>query len=135
MEKSAYTMDTIVDFSTVDVYPVFENCESLDGEINHEKCFGDELLNQLKNQMQFERVNGPEATYDTIYVDLLVDQQNKIKVTNINSATILHERIPNIDSILISTFERLPLVSQSALKRGIPVKSQFTLPVLIRTHN
>ena len=135
MKNSMSTIDTIVDFSTIDVYPVFEKCESLDGEINHENCFGDELIAQLKKQILIEKVKGPETTYDTIYIDLVVDQQNKIKVTKINSSTILKEKIPKLDSVLLASVNQLSLLSQPAFKRGIPVRSQFKLPILIRTKN
>ena len=135
MKNSMNSMDTIVDFSTIDLYPVFQKCESLDGEINHESCFGDELIAQLEEQILIEKVKGPETFYDTIYIDLLVDKQNKIKVIKINSSTILKEKIPKLDSVLLASVDQLPMLSQPAFKRGIPVRSQFKLPVLIRTKN
>ena len=124
-------MDTIVDYSTVDVYPMFRNCENLDGEEKQELCFGTELVEQLEQLIEIKKVKGPTATYDTIYIDISIAQDNKIRITRINSSDIVRDKIPNLDSVLTASIDQLPALVQPAIKRGIPVKSKYKLPILI----
>ena len=124
-------MDTIVDYSTIDVYPMFKNCENLDGDEKQEHCFGAELVEQLEELVVLKKVKGPTATYDTIYIDISIAQDNKIRITRINSSDIVRDKIPNLDSVLTASINQLPQLVQPAIKRGIPVKSEYKLPILI----
>jgi hypothetical protein len=124
--------DTVVDYSIVDVYPLFANCKNLEGREKLEQCFGIELVEQLKKRIVLNEVNGPAATYDTIYVDLLVAKNNKIEISGIKSSDLLKEKIPNFENILIASVSELPTLLQPAIKRGIPVNSKFKLPILIK---
>ncbi len=125
-------MDTIIDYSTVDVYPMFGNCENLDGDEKQEQCFGTELVEQLEVLIVLKNIKGPTATYDTIYVELSIAQDSKIRISRINSSELVNDKIPNLDSVLIASINQIPTLTQPAIKRGIPVKSQFKLPILIR---
>ena len=125
-------MDTIVDYTTVDVYPMFANCESLIEKERQEYCFGDELIAQLGELIFLEKVNAPSVSFDTVYVDLIVAKDNKIKISRIKSSETIKDIIPGLDSILMAGVNQLPTLTQAAIKRGIPVNSQFLLPILIR---
>jgi len=133
-KNESMAKDTVVDYSIVDVYPLFENCKNLEGQEKLEQCFGTELVEQLKKRIVFDKVKGPAAIYDTIYVDLLIAKNNKIEISEIKSSDILKEKIPNFESILIASVNELPTLLQPAIKRGIPVNSQFKLPILIRVN-
>ena len=124
--------DAIIDYTIVDVYPLFTNCKNLEGQEKLEQCFGTELVEQLKQRIVLDKVRGPAATYDTIYVELLIAKNNKIEISEIRSSNILKEKIPNFESILIASVNELPTLLQPAIKRGIPVNSKFKLPILIR---
>ena len=131
LKNELMVMDTIVDYSTIDVYPMFKNCENLDGKEKQEHCFGTELMEQLKGLIVLNKIKGPTATYDTIYIDISIAQDNKIRIARINSSDIVRDKIPNLDSVLTASINLLPALVQPAIKRGIPVKSQYKLPILI----
>jgi len=130
-KNEVMAMDTIIDYSTVDVYPMFKNCENLDGEEKQEHCFGSELVEQLEQHIVLEKVKGPIATYDTIYIELSIAQDNIIRIAEINSSDIIRDKIPKLDSVLTASINQLPALIQPAIKRGIPVKSKYKLPILI----
>lgn len=134
-KNSSMVLDTIIDYSSIDVYPMFSNCEGINGRDVQEECFGNELVLQLEDIILFEDVKGPTATYDTVFVDLLIARDNRIKVARIISSTVLKEKIPNLDSVLIASVNQLSSITHPAIKRGIPVRSQFQLPILIRVTN
>lgn len=131
VKNESIAMDTIIDYSTVDVYPMFGNCENLDGEEKQEHCFGTELVEQLEELIVLKNIKGPPATYDTIYVELSIAQDSKIRISRINSSELVNDKIPNLDSVLIASINQIPTLTQPAIKRGIPVKAQFKLPILI----
>jgi len=131
VKNESIAMDTIIDYSTVDVYPMFRNCENLDGEEKQEHCFGTELVEQLEELIVLKNIKGPTATYDTIYVELSIAQDSKIRISRINSSELINDKIPNLDSVLIASINQIPTLTQPAIKRGIPVKAQFKLPILI----
>ena len=124
-------MDTIVDYSSIDAYPLFAKCKNLEGKEKQEDCFGFELLEQLEQLVVRKKIYGPAAIYDTVDVDLSIAKDNKIKISGIKSSDLLKEKIPNLDSILMASVNQLPAIIQPAIKRGIPVNSQFKLPILI----
>ena len=131
VKNESMAMDTIVDYSTVDAYPLFTNCKNLDEKEKQEECFGFELVEQLEQLIVLKKIKGPPAVYDTVYVDLSIAKDHKIRISGIKSSDILKEKIPNLDSILIASVNQLPAIIEPAIKRGIPVHSQFKLPILI----
>ena len=132
VKNESMAIDSIIDYSTVDVYPMFKNCENLDAKEKQEHCFGTELVEQMKQLIELKNIKGPAIIYDTIYVDLFIAKDNKIDISGIKSPELLREKIPNLDSVLTASVNRLPTLLQPAIKRGIPVNSQYKLPILIR---
>lgn len=125
-------MDTIVDYSTVDTYPMFTDCEGLETKQQQEDCFGNQLVQRLDELLTAEELKASRATYDTVFVDLLIEKDHRVKISRIESSDLVRDKIPNLDSVLMATIEKLPRLTQPAIKRGIPVKAQFKLPILIK---
>ena len=124
--------DVVVDYSTVDTYPMYINCEGLDIKENQEQCFGNELVARLDRLLLAEKIEAPAVVYDTVFVDLLIERDSKIIIAGIQSSELVKNKIPNLDSVLIASVNQLPYLMHPAIKRGIPVNSQFKLPILIR---
>lgn len=133
-KKASLVMDTIIDYSTIDVYPMFVDCEGLSEKEVQEQCFGNELINRLDKLILLEKVKASTTIFDTVFVDLLFEKDNKVKIAGIQSSELVKSKIPNLDSVLIASINQLPQLTQPAIKRGIPVNSQFTLPILIRVN-
>lgn len=130
-QNMSMAIDTIIDYSTVDIYPMFLNCEGLESKRSQEECFGNELVNQLDKLILLKGTKPPNVAFDTVFVDLLVAKNNRIKVLEIKSSEFIKAKIPNLDSVLIASINQLESVTQLAIKRGIPVRSQYKLPILI----
>ena len=130
-QNMSMAIDTIIDYSTVDIYPMFLNCEGLESKRSQEECFGNELVNQLDKLILLKGTKLPNVAFDTVFVDLLVAKNNRIKVLEIKSSEFIKAKIPNLDSVLMASINQLESVTQLAIKRGIPVRSQYKLPILI----
>ncbi len=131
-KKASLEMDTIIDFSTVDVYPMFTNCEGLDTKKMQEDCFGKELILKLDKLISLDKMKVSRIIYDTVFVDLLIEKDNRVRIAGIHSSELIKTKIPKLDSVLIASINQLPNLTQPAIKRGIPVTSQFKLPILIK---
>ncbi len=125
------SVDLIIDFSTVDVYPMFKECKDSEINQNQLQCFEKEIIKKLKQAISKNELEIGNRFSDTVYVDLLVDQQGKISIKKYRSTFAIKREIPMFDSIFRRSVDQLPLMVQPAVKRGIPVNSQFSLPVII----
>ena len=131
-KKAALSMDTIIDFSTIDTYPMFLSCEGLDSKQKQEDCFGNELVSKIDELILSEKIIASNENYDTVFVDLLIEKDNRVRIAGIHSSELIKSKIPNLDSVLIASIHKLPYLTQPAIKRGIPVNAQFKLPILIK---
>lgn len=124
-----------IDFTTVDDYPLFLACKDLDDKSLQFDCFGKQIINNLKQLVHLKSNQIPATFSDTVTVDLLVGQDYRIKISRIQSSVAVQKFLPNLDSILTTSVSMLPSVMQPAIKNGIPVKSQFQLPVILTAVN
>jgi len=121
-----------IDYTLVDVYPLFRACNGCDTNTKQNLCFESVLVNSLEKTLNKNKINVNEQIPDTVFVDLLVDRKSKVSITKINASPEIVQAIPNLDSILNNGLNELPEIIQPALKRGIPVEVQFRLPIKIK---
>ncbi len=125
-------VDTVIDYHAVDVYPLFLDCNNCDSYDKQNLCFEMELLRRLQSILAEQRIGGSlGASRDTVFVDVLVDTNGKISISEIQQDPDLEERIPHLDSLLYQSFDKLPATIQPSLKRGIPVTTVFKLPLVL----
>lgn len=126
-------LDTVIDYSSVDVYPLFSECQEIDNKQAQKSCFESALTELLAEKLHSIDYQVKETVNDSSYVDLLINSNGKARVSAINSPTIIKDNLPQLDSIIKQSVDELPIV-KPALKRGIPVKSQYKLAVVVRTN-
>jgi hypothetical protein len=63
----------------------------------------------------------------------LIDKDGKFTLKNIESTPELKEVLVHLDSLVRLSLQSLPIVFP-AIKRGIPVSTQYQLPIKIRVH-
>ena len=125
-------VDTVIDYHAVDVYPLFLDCNNCDSYDKQNLCFEMELLRRLQSALAEQRIGGTlDVPRDTVFVDVLVNTDGKISISDIHSEPGMKERIPDLDSLLYRSFEALPTTIQPSLKRGIPVNTVFKLPLVL----
>ncbi len=124
-------LDTVVDYTTVDVYPLFHECNNCDTNEKQNLCFENELIKKLESSMNKHNLKASRPFKETIYADLLVDSSGNISLIKLQSTSKIKEEIPTFDSIFKYTIAHLPTLIQPSIKRGIPVKTQFKLPVVV----
>lgn len=122
-----------IDFDEVDNYPLFENCDETLTKKGQRDCFEQQVLSncsQILNQYEF--ILGPTVD-ENVYVDFLVDQDGKVAVLKIEKDSSIDEQMPEFNQLITQGLENLPALAP-ALKRGIPVKTKFRIPIILNTN-
>ncbi|MGA9271421.1 MAG: hypothetical protein WBV45_12435 [Lutimonas sp.] len=125
--------DTIVNYSAVDVYPLFLDCNNCDTSEKQNLCFEMELARRLQHAFEEKSIGSTLIPNDTIKVDILVDTEGMISIAEIHRPRGVGSELIELDSLLYRSVAALPSVIQPALKRGIPVNSMYQLPVIVST--
>ncbi len=120
-----------INWQEVDEYPSVSDCEKLTDEAQRKQCFFDFMQATIEQKLAVDSLATLFPKLDTI----------EVKVTVLPNASLTFEpQFPKdsvaydtikIDSILRARLVDFPKVNP-AIKRGIPVKTQFILPVIIK---
>ena len=124
-------IDTIINFKSVDVFPLFPGCESFIGEEKQKICSQRKLSENLYASLSSAQIVTSKKVNDTILIRLKIDNNGLVSITEIKSSDFIQKQIPKLDSLIESGIKELPQL-KPAIKRGIPVSTEFTLPIVIR---
>ena len=124
-------IDTIVDYNSVDVFPLFPTCDSIPSQEKQKICSQIKLSEHIyASLLDFEIVTS-KVINDTILVKINIDKKGKTSLTGLQSSESIKVQIPKLDSLVLSGINSLPLL-KPAIKRGMPVTTEFTLPIVVR---
>jgi hypothetical protein len=123
-------IDTVIDFNSVDIFPLFPLCDSLPSIEKQKICSQIKLSEHIYLSLESSNIMVSENVNDTILVKLNVDNYGKVSLVNLQSSDFIQQQIPKIDSLIIAGISNLPKM-KPAIKRGIPVATEFTLPIIL----
>jgi len=124
-------VDTIVDFNSVDAFPLFPNCKDIPSREKQQICFQLEIAQHIYASLKEYKLNAKEVVYDTVLVKLKVDVLGKTSLSEIQISTKTSQLFPEFDSILKVSLNNLPRL-EPAIKRNMPVNIEFTLPIVLK---
>lgn len=119
-----------VDWNKVSSYPSFPECDAITDKALRKECFFSTLTRMVQEKLGADTIALLSPNLDTI----------NLKVTVLTNATLTFEpqfpadttiNTSQIDSILKAKLVDFPPV-EPAQKEGVPVKSQFILPVVLQ---
>lgn len=120
-----------INWKEVDEYPSVVDCEKIEDKKQRQQCFFEVLTQLIQEKLRVDTLSVLYPELDTI----------EVKVTIFPNATMQFEpQFPKdsvaydktkIDSILKIRLVDFPKINP-AIKRGIPVKTQFILPVILK---
>ncbi len=124
-------IDTIIDFSVVDVSPSFGGiCDGIIGKLEKTACFRNTIHQKFSESLANKSIRAKKSINETIYVYLLIDKQGNVSLKNVKSSPYLKLIVSNLDSLINSSLQNLPKLFP-AIKRGIPVTTQYKIPIEI----
>lgn len=130
-QTSEITSSTIVDFSSVDVSPSFEICDALIEKDKQTNCFRSTMYSEIGHRLTQQKLIVTQAVDEVVVVKLQISQQGKITFVSMQASKNIVKEIPTFAKMLQQTIEELPTV-YPAIKRGIPVTTQYQLPIRIQ---
>jgi hypothetical protein len=113
-----------IDYSTVDHYPLFEGCDEID---NTAQCFYEQLHSIVADRLSPVAAALTMSENDTMMVSMVVEATGHLKYERLITFP-KHLDSTEVDSILQSRLRYLPRLS-SAIKRDVPVKTSYKLPI------
>jgi hypothetical protein len=120
-----------INWKEVDEYPSVADCEKLTDAAQRKQCFFDFLTATIEQKLAIDTLATMFPKLDTIEVRVTVLPDATLEFNpEFPKDSVAYDTI-KIDSILRARLIDFPKVNP-ALKRGIPVKTQFVLPVIIK---
>lgn len=124
-------MDTIVDFNSIDSFPLFPACESIPSEEKQRICSQIKLSEHIYASLAAYQLISTKSINDTILVKLEVAKSGEVALVNIQSSAFIRQEIPELDSLITDGIKKIPKL-KPGIKRGIPVKTAFSLPIILK---
>ena len=121
-----------IDLSEIDAYPTFQECESALEKEEKRRCFENELTARIAQSLSRESLKAIYSLQDTIWVNFSISETAKMKVLEVKVDSLIHLEFPDLQVTVAQKIDSIVLKAP-AYKRGIPVKSSFNLPIIIRT--
>ncbi|CAI8334383.1 MAG: Uncharacterised protein [Polaribacter sp. SA4-10] len=125
------TLDTIIDFSSVDFSPSFPVCDSIITKQEKSACFRNTMHAKISSELQKHSFIIKEAVSETVFVHLLISANGTVVLDEIQSSENIQIQLPTLDSLLKISVRNLPKITPAS-KRGIPVVTKYSLPIEIQ---
>jgi len=119
-----------INWKAVDEYPSVADCDSVSNKNQKKQCFFEFLTRLIQEKLNTDTLAVLYPKLDTINVRVTVLADSSMQFEPQITDTLSYNT-PAIDSIIKARLVDFPKVNP-ALKRGIPVKTQFVLPVILK---
>jgi hypothetical protein len=120
-----------INWKEVDEYPSVVDCEEIENKTQRQQCFFEVLTQLIQQKLSVDTLSVLYPELDTIDVKVTVFPNSTIKFEpQFPKDSVAYDKV-KIDSILQARLVDFPKVNP-AIKRGIPVKTQFILPVILK---
>ena len=120
-----------INWKEVDEYPSIVDCEKIENKTQRQQCFFEYLTQLIQEKLDSDTLSIMYPELDTIEVKVTIFANATMKFEpQFPKDSVAYDTI-KIDSILKARLVDFPKVNP-AIKRGIPVKTQFILPVILK---
>lgn len=121
-----------INWNEVDEFPSVSDCDSIENKSERERCFFEFLAQTIQQKLSIDTLSILYPELDTIEVKVTIFPDASMQFEpKFPKDSVAYDTI-KIDSILRYRLLDFPKVNP-ATKRGLPVKTQFILPVIIKS--
>lgn len=121
-----------INWQEVDQYPLFKGCKETSEKEIQKSCFENALTTQMYQSISDQSLISSQKIIDTLYVTMLISQEGALSITDVKIDSITRRDFPTLEQMILATVDSIEIIAP-AYKRGIPVRTQFTLPVVLQT--
>lgn len=122
-----------INWKDVDRYPSFPLCEAVLEKPEQKDCFIKTISSRLYQNISRDDMIAVREVYDTVKVKFEVGTSGRLSILEIKMDTVLQKEFPDLERLIFNSVDSLQPIAP-AYKRGIPVKTQFILPVIVQTN-
>lgn len=120
-----------INWKQVDEFPSVVACDKIENKTQREQCFFEVMTQMIQEKLSVDTLSILYPELDTIEVKVTIFPNASLKFEpQFPKDSVAYDKI-KIDSILKARLVNFPKVNP-AIKRGIPVKTQFILPVILK---
>ena len=120
-----------INWKEIDEYPSVVDCDKIEDKKQREQCFFEVLTQLIQEKLSIDTLAMLYPELDTIEVKVTVFPNATMKFEpQFPKDSVAYDKI-KIDSILKARLVDFPKINP-AIKRGVPVKTQFILPVILK---
>lgn len=120
-----------INWNEVDEYPSISECDKIEDKTQQQQCFFEFLTQAIQQKLIGDTLTILFPKLDTIEVKVTIFPNSTLQFKpQFPKDSVAYDTI-KIDSILRAKLVDFPKINP-ALKRGIPVKTQFILPVILK---
>ena len=124
-------LDTVINFNEVDFSPSFAVCDSLVEKDAKSACFRTNIHQKIGEELQKKALTIKDSVDEIVIVHLLIDAKGILKLEQIEASEVIMEQLPTLDSLLAISIQNISKI-YPAIKRGIPVKTKYILPIRVQ---
>ena len=132
--KNLEKIDMDVDFTSVDFSPSFKVCDSLINKLKKTDCFRTTMHQEIYKSLAENSIQLKKDVDETIVVVIKIQADKQVVLASIKASDSLLKYIPALKKMIKKSIADLPDV-YPAIKRGIPVTTQYKLPIRIKLEN
>jgi len=121
-----------IDWSDVDDYPLFEDCDETVSKPLQKKCFEEKLLLHLSRGLREFQLTSETEIEDVVFLDFKIEHNGSITILNIENKEIFGAQMTKFEDQIVKSLKSLPRI-EPALKRGIPVSAKFRIPIFLNS--
>lgn len=122
-----------ITWNDVDRYPAFPLCKNEIEKAEQRECFINTISLRLYENISNKNLVAIREVYDTVKVKFAVASSGRLSILEVEIDTLLQREFPDLKMWIVNSVDSLQPVAP-AYKRGIPVNTQFTLPVIVKTN-
>jgi hypothetical protein len=120
-----------INWKEVDEFPSVANCDTIEDKILCRQCFFEYMTQLIQQKLSVDTLSILYPELDTIDVKVTIFPNSTLQFEpKFPKDSVVYDAI-KIDSILKARLVGFPKINP-AIKRGIPVKTQFILPVILK---
>ena len=120
-----------IEITQVDTYPIFEACKTRTEKEQQRNCFEFLLNEQLQTHLQQYDFSFTSTFTDTLKVHFIIDEKGDFCIDSLGISPHLQETLPRLSLWIHDGLRTIPK-AHPATKRGIPVKTQFQIPIVFQ---
>jgi len=121
-----------IDWNDIDQYPTFSTCKEYTDKSEQKTCFVNAISSHIYQSIGDRKLTTIHRFHDTIEIDFSVSKTGQLQILKIKMDSLLNVQLPGLKDIIPESIDSIS-IDAPAYKRGIPVNTTFTLPIVFKT--